>query len=176
MNATTPNGKQPLATATPRWLGLAWKAIAVAGLGILVYGVSASLDPNVLTAGFETYTDATWDGFAASNGQAADFILMGFRLLGVFNFAMGFTLIAITVMAFRHAERWAWWALLVGNTLAIGGPIVYDQAVGYIGPYEVLEYVGLFLVYVALAATASMLRRHRVAPAEDAREIVRVTP
>jgi hypothetical protein len=62
--------------------------------------------------------------------------------------------IAIATTAFRRGEGWAWWALLVGNTIAFGGAMTYDRIVGAIGPFEMLEYVGLAGIYGALAVTA----------------------
>ena len=50
---------------------------------------------------------------------------------------------AIAATAFRRGEGWAWWALLVGNTLGFGAPMIYDQPVGEIGVFEVLEVVGI---------------------------------
>ncbi len=56
-------------------------------------------------------------------------------------------------------ERWAWWALLIGNTLGFGAPMTYDRLVRAIGPFEMSEYLGIGLVYLALAVTAPSLRR-----------------
>jgi hypothetical protein len=61
---------------------------------------------------------------------------------------------AIAVTAFRRGERWAWWALLVGNTVALLSAITYDMTVHAIGPFELTEYLGLALVWGALAVTA----------------------
>lgn len=63
--------------------------------------------------------------------------------------------VAIAVSAFRRGEQWAWWALLIGNTIGFGAPITYDQIVG---AFEVLEVVALGGVYLALAATAWQAR------------------
>jgi hypothetical protein len=62
--------------------------------------------------------------------------------------------IAITLTAFRRGERWAWWALIVGNTIAFVSPMTYDRIVNAIGPFELTEYLGLALIYGALAVTA----------------------
>jgi hypothetical protein len=78
-------------------------------------------------------------------------------MYGVFNVAFGLMAIAITVTAFRRGERWAWWALLFGNTIALLSAMRYDWIVNAIGPFEVSEYAGLGLIYAALAVTAPFL-------------------
>ena len=74
---------------------------------------------------------------------------------------MAFSVVAMAIAAngYRRGERWAWWALLVGNTLAYGAPMTYDRLVHAIGPFEMTEYLGIALVYLALAVTAPFLRR-----------------
>lgn len=155
---TLADTEELLPTLRPRWLAAAWKVIVVVDVGVLVWGIMATLDPSVLTAGFETYTGGTWDAFATREGEVAEFVLAGFRLVGALNVAVALTLIAIAALAFPHGRRWAWWALLIGNTFAIAPPIIYDRFVGYIGPFEALEYVGLLLTYAALGAAAPVLR------------------
>jgi hypothetical protein len=65
--------------------------------------------------------------------------------------------VAIAVTAFRRGERWAWWTLFIGNTVAFVSAMAYDRTVNAIGPFEMSEYVGLAMVYVALAVTAPFL-------------------
>lgn len=43
------------------------------------------------------------------------YIVLFFRMYGVFNMVFGLMAIAIAVTAFRRGERWAWWTLLVGT-------------------------------------------------------------
>ena len=45
-------------------------------------------------------------------------------------------------------------ALLLGNTVALVTAITYDKTVNAIGPFELTEYVGLVMVWVALAGSA----------------------
>jgi hypothetical protein len=66
---------------------------------------------------------------------------------------------AIAANAFRNAERWAWWALLVGNTIAFVSAMAYDRIVGAIGPFEMSEYLVLAAIYGSLAITFRSLRR-----------------
>jgi hypothetical protein len=77
-----------------------------------------------------------------------------YRMYGVYNLLFGLMSSAIAVTAFRRGDRWAWWALLVGNTVALGSAITYDKMVHAIGPFELTEYLGLALVWGALAVTA----------------------
>ena len=58
---------------------------------------------------------------------------------------------------FERGERWAWWTLLVGNTIALGSAMRYDWIVNAIGPFELTEYLGLALVLGAVAITAPYL-------------------
>jgi uncharacterized membrane protein YbhN (UPF0104 family) len=64
---------------------------------------------------------------------------------------------AIAITAFRRGDRWAWWVLLVGNTVALVSAMRYDWIVNAIGPFELTEYLGLAIVCGALALTAPFL-------------------
>jgi hypothetical protein len=70
----------------------------------------------------------------------------------------------IAATAFRRDEPWAWWALLAGNTIALFSAITYDKLVNAIGPFELTEYLGLALVWIALAATAPFREAARPVP------------
>jgi hypothetical protein len=72
----------------------------------------------------------------------------------VYNVLFGFLASAIAVTAFRRGDRWAWWVLLVGNTIALGAATRDDWIVNAIGPFELTEYLGLAMVWGALAITA----------------------
>lgn len=97
-------------------------------------------------------------------GAAASPVL--FRMYGVSNVLSGLMSSAIAVTAFRRGERWTWWALLVGNTVALLSAMTHDKTVNAIGPFELLEYVGLALIWGALAITV---------PCRSARRPVRAT-
>jgi hypothetical protein len=76
-----------------------------------------------------------------------------YRMYGVYNVLFGLLSTAIAVTAFRRGERWAWWVLLVGNTIALASAIRYDWIVNAIGPFELTEYIGLLMIWAALAIT-----------------------
>ena len=86
--------------------------------------------------------------------MAAAYMTVLYRMYGIYNVLFGFMGSAIAVTAFRRGERWAWWALLVGNTVALVSAIRYDWIVNAIGPFELTEYLGLALIWGALAITA----------------------
>lgn len=118
------------------------------------------LGPNatpILTAEYERYTGASWVALAATSPKTVAFITLLFRMYGIYILAFELLAIAITVTAFRRGERWAWWLLLVGNTIAYISAMTYDWTVSAIGPFELTEYLGLATVYLALAVTAPFL-------------------
>jgi hypothetical protein len=64
--------------------------------------------------------------------------------------------------AYGRGEAWAWWTLLVSNTIALVSATRYDWIVNAIGPFELTEYLGLVLVYIALAMTVPFVTVRRV--------------
>jgi len=108
----------------------------------------------ILPAGYEGYTGGSWAQLVATNPMAARYMEILYRMYGIFNFIFGLLTVAIALTAFRRGERWAWWALLVGNLIALGSATRYDWIVKAIGPFELTEYLGLVFVVAAAALTA----------------------
>ena len=83
------------------------------------------------------------------------------RLLGGFNVAVGALTGLVAATSFRRGETWAWWALLIVNTIGFGAPIAFDPATGAIGLFEQLEIVAIVAIYamLAISARASLRRR-----------------
>jgi hypothetical protein len=145
--------------------------ILITQAGMLLWGAMAALLPGqllgpggtpILEAEYAGFTGSTWSALTASSPATADFITVIFRMYGIFNVVFGLTTIAICLTAFRNGERWAWWTLLVSNTIAVGSAIVFDRVVNAIGMFEMLEYVGLAIVYIGLAITAPAFKNTRV--------------
>jgi hypothetical protein len=142
---------------------LAWILILIVDVGYIAWGAGAALSPEhllgpggkgILPAGYEGYSGASWSELAGAFPVLAGFMAVLFRMYGIYNVCFGIMGSAIAVTAFRRGEHWAWWALLVGNTIALGSAITYDKMVNAIGPFELTEYLGLALVWLALAVTA----------------------
>jgi len=149
-------------SAPDRGHRIAWVLMLFADVGIAAWGAMAAALPDfllgpggkpILPAGYEGFSGGSWSELVGTSPMTARYMEVLFRMYGVFNFAFGLMAIAITVKAFRRGEAWAWWALLVGNTIAYGGAMTYDRIVHAIGPFEALEYVGLAAIYGALAVT-----------------------
>ena len=85
-------------------------------------------------------------------------------MYGLYCVLFGLMGCANAVTAFRRGERWAWWALLVGNTVALVSAMSYDKTVNAIGPFELTEYLGLAVVWAALAVTAPCRAAGRPVP------------
>jgi hypothetical protein len=141
----------------------AWILILIVDAGFVAWGFMAAVFPDyllgpggkpILPAGYEGYTGGSWPELVSSSPGTAGYIEILFRMYGVFNVIVGLMGVAIAATAFRRGDGWAWWVLLVGNTMALVSAMTYDRTVNAIGPFELSEYLGLVLVGIALAMTA----------------------
>lgn len=116
-------------------------------LGLAAYGIMAIASPEVLAPGFNTFTELDWRQFQKDNHEVAAYIILLWRLIGVFNLMAGVTLTLIVWKWLQPGRRWAWITLLLGTTLAYAGPMITDLAVGRIAFFEVVEFLlfGLFV-------------------------------
>ena len=108
----------------------------------------------ILPAAYEGYTGGSWSELAGTSPLIAGYMTVLYRMYGVYCVLFGLMASAISVTAFRRGEMWAWWTLLVGNTIALVSAITMDKIVNAIGPFELMEYLGLALVWGALAVKA----------------------
>jgi hypothetical protein len=142
---------------------VAWILILIVEAGYVAWGAGAAAAPDhllgpggkaILPAGYEGYSGGSWPELAGAAPLVAGYLKVLYRMYGVYNVLFGLMTSAIVLTAFRRGERWAWWTLLVGNTVALVSAITYDRMVNAIGPFEVTEYIGLVVVWGALAITA----------------------
>jgi hypothetical protein len=162
----------PWAAIVRQWRRLAWVVLLVADAGLLAWGAGAAAIPEhllgpggapILPAGYEGYSGSSWNELVATSPATAGYITLVFRMYGIYIVAFGLLAVAIAATAFRRGERWAWWVLLVGNTIAFVSAMTYDRIVGAIGPFEWSEYLGLGVIYGSLAVTAPWLTSVRAA-------------
>jgi hypothetical protein len=137
--------------------------ILIVDVGYIAWGAGAALSPDhllgpggkaILPAGYEGYAGGSWSALAGSSPLIAGYMTVLYRMYGIYNVLFGLLSSAIAVTAFRRGEPWAWWTLLVGNTIALVSAITYDKTANAIGPFELTEYLGLVMIWIALAVTA----------------------
>ena len=153
------------------WRQVAWILMLIADVGLLAWAAMAAIAPEhllgpnsapILQAGYEGFTGNSWSELAGTSPMTTAFLTLVFRMYGTYGVAFSLMAIAIAVTAFRRGEGWAWWALLVGNTITYVSAMRYDWIMRAIGPFELTEYLGLAAVYVALAVTAPFLSKGRM--------------
>lgn len=130
----------------------------VAGnLGLIVYGVMALLMPSIL---LEPFTLHVYQ-FPDEATTATAYLAALFRLLGLLNVILG--LFGLVLLQRFRIDRQTWiLRLVVGlSLLSYVGPIVFDNTVGTIGFFEIVEHV-LFALMVL--SGAMMLRARDVRP------------
>jgi hypothetical protein len=154
-------------TTTKSLRRIAWILMLIADVGLLAWAAMAAIAPEyllgpnsapILNAGYEGFTGNSWSELAGTSPMTTEFMTLVFRMYGIYGTAFSLMAIAIAVTAFRRGDSWAWWALLVGNTLTYVSAMRYDWTVKAIGPFELTEYLGLAAVYFALAFTVPWKR------------------
>jgi hypothetical protein len=142
---------------------VAWILILIVDVAYIAWGAMAAASPDhllgpggkaILPAGYEGYSNGSWSQLVGTSPMTAGYMIVLYRMYGIYCVVFGLMASAIAVTAFRRGEVWAWWALLVGNTIALVSAVTYDWTVNAIGPFELSEYLGLAMIYGALAVTA----------------------
>ena len=145
---------------------IAWILILIVDVGYVMWGAMAAIAPDgligpggkaILPAGYEGFSGDSWTQLLRTSPMIAKYMIVLFRMYGIYNVLFGVMGSAIAITAFRRGDRWAWWVLLVGNTVALVSAMRYDWIVNAIGPFELTEYLGLAIVCGALALTAPFL-------------------
>ena len=151
---------------------IAWMAILIVDAAYIAWGGMAAAMPDgllgpggkaILPAGYEGYSAGSWPELLRTSPMIANYMIVLFRMYGIYCVLFGLMGSAIALTAFRRGDRWAWWALLVSNTIALVSAMRYDWMVNAIGPFEVTEYLGLAAVWGALAITAPFVASERAA-------------
>lgn len=142
---------------------IAWIVLFVVAAGYVAWGAGVAVAPDrvlgpggraILPAGYEGYSGGSWSQLSSAAPASAGYMTVLYRMYGMYCALFGLLSGVVIVTAFRRGERWAWWMLLAGNSIALLSAITYDRVVHAIGPFELTEYLGLVLVWGALAATA----------------------
>jgi hypothetical protein len=168
MQALSTRPNETKKTTINSWRQVASILMLLADVGLLAWGAMAAVAPEhllgpnsvpILHAEYEGFTGNSWSELDTTSPMTTVFMTLVFRMYGLYGVAFSLMAIAITVTAFRRGDGWAWWALLVGNTLTYVAAMRYDWIVRAIGPFELTEYLGLAAVYLALVVTVPWKRQ-----------------
>jgi hypothetical protein len=85
--------------------------------------------------------------FPDSAGNAVEYLLALYRLLGFFNLLLGLAGLALLWQYQHQPQPWVAYLVFTLTILAYLGPIVFDNTVGAIGFFEILEHI-LFVAMV----------------------------
>ncbi|HSR31471.1 MAG TPA: hypothetical protein VLY63_12980 [Anaerolineae bacterium] len=132
----------------------------VAGnLGLIFYGVMALLMPSLL---LEPFTLHVYQ-FPKDATVATTYLAALFRFLGFLNVILG--LFGLLLLRRYRIDRQTWILrlVIVLSLLAYIGPIVFDNTVGTIGFFEIVEH----LLFVLMVLSGAMMLRTRNAIEPD---------
>ena len=155
---------------------IAWTLILVVDGAYILWGAGAAIAPEglpghggmaILPAAYQGFTGGSWEALVNASPMTAGYVVLMYRMYGIYCALFGLLTSAIAITAFRRGEGWAWWTLLVGNTVALMAAMRMDWLSKAIGPFELTEYLGLTLVWGALAVTAPFLAGDKVRAARD---------
>lgn len=167
MSANCPVHTDAAAGPFTRRLRIASIVILVVDVAYIAWGAMAGAMPEgllgpggkaILPAAFDGYTGASWSELRRSSPLTANYVVVLFRMYGIYCAVFGVMASAIAATAFRSGARWAWWTLLVGHTVALVSAMRMDWIVNAVGPFELTEYLGLVAVWAALAMTCPSCR------------------
>ena len=115
-----------------------------ANSSLILYGLLALLMPGIL---FKTFSLNVYQ-FPVDAIVAITYLEALFRLMGFFNMILG----SIGLMLLHFLRLfWQLWTLrtvIASTVFAYLGPIVFDNTVGSIGVFEVVEHFLFFLVVI----------------------------
>ena len=103
---------------------------------------------------FKYYTGEFYHLYLASEPELAQMYIITKKLIGFILLANGIMILLITQKSYRKAEKWSWYALLIGGGISWGTFIGYKIFIGYIGISMITFVVGATLLVVGLAFPA----------------------
>ncbi len=116
-----------------------------ANLGLVIYGLLVLLNPQILT---DTFSARIYQ-FPPDASIAQTYLAALFRLLGFFNFLVGSLGLWLLWHHGHHPQPWLMRTAIAVPLLAYLAPIIFDNTVGHIGFFEIVEHL-LFAAMLAV--------------------------
>ena len=120
-----------------------------ANVSLILYGILALWRPGILLESFLLHVYQ----FPRTATAAMDYLSALFRLLGFFNLLPGLLGLILLRQYRFNRQQWVLHVVMASSLLAYLGPIVFDNTVGEIGFFEILEhalFVAMILVGIPL--------------------------
>jgi hypothetical protein len=116
-----------------------------ANVGLITYGIIALIQPDILLEPFLAHVYQ----FPAEATRATIYLSALYRLLGYFNIIPG--VFGLLILHRYWVTRQAWYlnVVIVSTILTYLGPVVFDNTIGTIGFFELLEHILFVLVLIS---------------------------
>jgi len=114
-----------------------------ANLSLVAYAVLTLINPAILVDSFLQRVYA----LPPEATTAVDYLAALFRLLGFFNLILGSLGLLLLRQYGLGRQRWIVHVVIASSLLAYLGPIVFDNTVGHIGVFEIIE-LALFIAMI----------------------------
>lgn len=118
--------------------------LAIANLSLILYGISAIVEPGILLEPFSAYVYQ----FPAEATGATHYLAALYRLLGYFNIVPGVFGLVLLHRYWVTQQEWYARIVVASTALTYVGPVVFDNTAGTIGFFEILEHVLFALVLI----------------------------
>lgn len=115
-----------------------------ANVSLVLYGGLTLITPRILLEPFSTYVYQ----FPADAAGATAYLAALFRLVGFLNIIPGMLGLVFLRRLVLTQESWVRHIVIVSTVLAYLGPVVFDNTVGRIGFFEIVEHFLFGLVIV----------------------------
>lgn len=117
----------------------------VANIGLILYGIIAMIQPEILLESFIVHIYQ----FPSEATNAVTYLSALFRLLGYLNIIPGILGLVILHRYLSNRQTWNLKVVIATTSFTYLGPIVFDNTVGTIGFFEVLEHVLFMSILIA---------------------------
>jgi len=118
----------------------------IANAGLILYGLLALSNPNILLESFSVYVYR----FPSDATLAVEYLSALFRLLGLFNLILG-VLGFVLLWRYRISHQaWLIYTVIALTVFSYLGPIILDNTVGNIGSFEIIEHI----IFVSMLISA----------------------
>ncbi len=143
---------------------IGWKVMLAMGIYLAALGLFLVAAPQVVfEEEFGAFTEKSWTDFISDNPESSQLFLMLTKFLGAHLLSIAALVIGITLVAYRKAEKWSWYTLLISGIIGWGGALTYHTIIGIpealIGSLLVIIGTVLFVIAIALPAKAILSKQ-----------------